>query len=159
MEMNELALLDTFLEICTIVTEDTDQRSKFARLCDLTRQLIIFDHLVIYQNVRNQKPLEVLFARSLGRGRGRENLLPSSEEFALEAYEQHCTRQSSLTDKRTGNNRSHIHILAIPFNSKLDDPHILVLIRNSHLPFQENEVKRAEVVNHQIARLIPQHLN
>ncbi len=154
--MNATALdeLDPILQICAIAANALENRSALDQISILLRQLIIFDHLIIYRNDIHNQHIEVLFARSLGRGKGRESHFPESEQSALQAMKEGRTLQTSTANVRITSDKPQIHTLAVPSAANPIATHVLVLIRFGDRRFQDGEIIRAEIVNYQISRLI-----
>lgn len=111
----------------------------------IARDDVIFDNLVVYQTEFDSRSLEVLFAKSTGRGKSAEADASWGESIAnrvIKTSEIICEEPASVTEK---NRLASPFLVGIPINPMNNLPGVLVLIRFGGPTFCQSELDLAEI--------------
>lgn len=95
----------------------------------LSRQDIIYDNLVIYQTDPDSGSLEVLYAKSTGRGKSAEADASWGESLANRVIHENQLICEEPEHQGQRNRLSHPYLLGIPINREEKLPGVLVFIR------------------------------
>ncbi len=146
--------LKELLTVSQIIIQSEDLLSSLDKLTHFIRPFFIFDNLVIYSFNDEDASLEVVYARSTGRGRSKEADITWGETIANQVVHtkkiQLQLPESSVADDRL----KQAHILAVPLIASKKISGVAVFIRYGGPKFKVQEKEAATLLCNQIVWLL-----
>lgn len=121
------------------------------------RDILVFDNLVIYVAENGENPPEVMYARSLGRGRQAEADAAWGENVTNQVLSTGKIVKFNPEEKSQENRVLSPYILGIPLNM-LEARGVLILIRFGGPPFLDEQIQLSEIFSGYVTHIIERHL-
>jgi len=139
----EEKVLDNLSNMVESIAQE-DWRAAIDSLVQTLRKIFIFDNLVVYLSENSEKPLEAVFARSLGRGRQAEADAAWGENIINQVLSTRKIVQSNPEEKTEDNRVLSPYVLGLPLNM-LDARGVLIIIRFGGPEFTSEQVQLAKL--------------
>jgi len=146
--------LEDLYRISKIINQATDIKNAMDRLMAVLRPLFIFDNMVLYQFKPDDQSLDVVYARSTGRGRAAGADIAWGESIALQAVKKKSYFYLEPESKDLENRLVQAHILSIPLLINKQVIGVLVFIRYGGPKFVPASIDFATYVGNHITWLL-----
>jgi K+-sensing histidine kinase KdpD len=150
--------LDCLYAINQVVNKTEEWKAALDQIVKLIRTILIFDNLVLYLPEETTGPLEVAYARAVGRGRSAGGDLSWGEAAAnqvLSTRQVYIQQPPGIIGEGAEQNRlEQPHVLGIPLQFQEQMLGILVLIRFGGPVFDQNNTRLAIFIGEEIAHLL-----
>jgi len=155
--MTDLSI-ETLYQLCDICTGEKEWKLLLDDLLSFSRKFFIVDNLAIYLTDTNSQRLEVVYARSFGRGKSSEadvswgeavaSRVVSSKKMIIEKPEK-IIKEERLTNP---------FIMGVPFQPFICNPGALVIIRFGGPDFSEEDTRYVSFLRTQVANILAKKL-
>lgn len=153
------APVDLLYGISQVIARCSDWREAFDELAREIRSDWIYDNLAVYLRESPGSPLEVRYARAMGRGRTGEADIPWGDSLAQLTVQQEKTIVQEPDNTAEPDRIKRPYLLGIPISvcgSKTCGA--IVFIRFGGPPFTPENIALAEFISQQIAHLITREM-
>ncbi len=147
------AFIATLYELSDLFSHTENVSDVYPTLVELTRKLVIFDNIVIYQDENGE--LRPIFARSIGRGRSKEADIPWGETLVerISAENRLIVHQDVI--KGPDDDRLKVpYYIGCPLHQGKNKVGILIMIRFGGPEFNEQDQKTILFVADHLAQLM-----
>ncbi len=110
----------------------------------VSRDDFIFDNLVVYQTDSETGSLEVLFAKSTGRGKSAEADASWGESLANRVIHENRMINEEPSEKDQHDRIAHPYLLGLPINTEEKLPGVLIFIRFGGPAFSKEDCRYAQ---------------
>ncbi|MCX6053997.1 MAG: ATP-binding protein [Chloroflexi bacterium] len=149
--------MEKFLMLCRTTSNNLNWKDAIETLITKVRQELIFDNLVIYQTDLESKCVEVLFAKSVGRGKSAETEGSWGETISYRVIqESKIIVEPSDFVNQDKNRLESPHLLGIPIKTSPELPGALILIRFGGPVFSNDDIVISEFLTSLITSIIRQ---
>jgi signal transduction histidine kinase len=141
-------------QISRVVTLSAEWKPALDQVSSLVRSILIFDNLAVYLRDPNNRHLEVVYAKAVGRGRNSEADIAWGENIANRVSE---TQQMVLEEPEPESENDRLdrpHLLAIPLNVYDRKLGVIIYIRFGGPSFSPQDIHLSSFIADQIALLI-----
>ncbi|MBI9046132.1 MAG: GAF domain-containing protein [Anaerolineaceae bacterium] len=145
--------IETLYKICGIISQDIDSKEALKNIIEYLHEILIFDNFVVYKNQVETSNLEVLYARSKGRGKSHEADIAWGEDLANSVFE----KKALILDEPNleGLDRyKNPFLLGMPIVFGKSILGILLIIRYGGPHYNPSEIQLVEHIAHQISILL-----
>jgi two-component system sensor histidine kinase KdpD len=158
LDLLKLQELRVIYDMSRLILKAVDSASALKEIIRLARPVFIFDNVVLYQP-REDKSLEPIYARSVGRGRSVEADMAWGEAIAKEVLEveQILLRQENITSLDESRLESRLNsrfFLGLPLDIGGDTLGALVFIRFGGPNYLPEQVNLAQLIAEHIEHLL-----
>lgn len=145
-------------QISRLVVQAAEWKPALDEIVQLMREILIFDNLVVYFSNAQNHSLDVMYARALGRGRGREADISWGEALALRINEQPRIILEEPREDTSENRLQRPYLLGIPLCISDHPLGAMILIRFGGPPFLQEDVDLSEFIGNQIGLLVERQM-
>lgn len=135
---------DQLTKYFNILSSTGSWKENLDELFKISRKDIIFDNLVIYQTESDTGSLEVMYAKSTGRGKSAEADASWGESLANRVIHENHMICEEPAGQEQRNRLSHPYLLGVPIDPKEDLPGVLVFIRFGGPSFSQEDLLYAQ---------------
>jgi signal transduction histidine kinase len=146
----------SLFQLSEIAALDKPWKSLLDNLFTYSRKEFIVDNLVIFQAEPKLKRLDVLYAKSLGRGKAGEADVSWGDSIAIQAAQENKMIYSEPSEKNIApeNRLSNPFSLAFPFKLTNEILGVVVYIRFGGPPFSTEEIQYAKFLSQQVGFIL-----
>ena len=146
----------SLFQLSEIAALDKPWKSLLDNLFTYSRKEFIVDNLVIFQAEPKLKRLDVLYAKSLGRGKAGEADVSWGDTIAIQAAQENKMVYSEPSEKNIApeNRLSNPFSLAFPFKLANEFLGVIVYIRFGGPPFSTEEIQYAKFLSQQVGFIL-----
>ena len=141
--------LETIYAISRIMVEEVEIISALERITRLTRDILIFDNIILY-TCENENQTKPVFAQAIGRGKNEKYLLNSIKNISEKTKNHGTTYLQYELDPASTNRLDQRYYLGIPIFVDQKIEGILVFIRFGGPDFSEIHIQLAEFIGSHI---------
>lgn len=149
-----LPSLEHLYTISQIIAKSLNWKPALDEIIQLTRSFFIFDNLVVYLADQEHNEIDVIYARSMGRGKKAEADISWGENIANQITKSNQTILEEPPYDSSTDRLKKPHFLGIPLIVSHRYLGAIVFIRYGGPSFTPERVKFAEFISHQISQLI-----
>lgn len=146
--------LNHLYEIGRIVASASEWKPALEEITHLVHSILIYDNLVVFLLDSNNKGLDVMYARSMGRGRSLEADISWGENLANQVNNTHQKTLEEPPPNVTGDRLKLPFLLGIPLLVNDRYLGVFLMIRYGGPPYTAEDVELAEFITQNIALLI-----
>ena len=148
----------SFLTLSEITSQDKSWKLILDDLFTYSRKDFIFDNLSIFQSENESKRLDVIYAKSLGRGKAGEADVSWGDAIAIQAAEQMKMIHEEIEGDSQSDRLSFPYTLALPFCINKNIIGVLVFIRFGGPTFIPTDIEFAQYLSQQVCVILQKKL-
>lgn len=140
--------------ISQIVTSSPDWKPALDEIARLVRSILIYDNIAVYVGDPTRQPVDVAYARAVGRGRAAEADASWGESLANQvALSRDAVVQEPDSDPNV-NRLKRPFLLGLPLRLAQKSLGAILMVRFGGPPYTEENIQLAQFIAHQITLLV-----
>jgi K+-sensing histidine kinase KdpD len=152
--ITEAIQADHLYAISSLVTRAAEWKPALDEISKLVRSIFIFDNLAVYLVDQNNRGLDVMYARAVGRGRREEADVAWGEILANKISETRQVMIETPPETPDADRLKRAYMLGIPLLANNRYLGAIIFIRFGGPDFSNENIKLAEYIANQMALLV-----
>lgn len=141
-------------KISRVMTKYAGWKESLDILIPLVREIFVFDTIILYQSDERKKEQDVLYARSIGRGRSQMDDLAWGDSIVTKVIETHKIVIQEPDPDSTIDRTDLLYVLGIPVPVHYHPLTAMVLIRCGGPHFTDREKSRVQLIADEIGMVL-----